>query len=226
MRLTIAIVAFSLFSLLIPVTSFAQVDSNLPGDLQDLPDPPDVSSSEALPTNGVYHGVQWDSFTPVIGLDFGFPFVQPPWTMDCGVGSCWFTVVDGGLPEDRFEVFDFGGSIGITPIPNIISGDDCGFLDPDACLANPNFSSGTFCLGPGTHSITMNQLLGFGPGAGWIKTELHSTNECNGMVPVGGELIPLDTSALLLAGAQMNAAWMIPVLVSGIGFAIVIARKF
>jgi len=43
---------------------------------------------------------------------------------------------------------------------------------------------------------------------------------------VGGELIPLDTSALLLAGAQMNAAWMIPVIVSAIGIGIVIARKF
>jgi len=47
-------------------------------------------------------------------------------------------------------------------------------------------------------------------------------NQC----PVGGELIPLDTTSLLLAGAQMNAAWMIPVIVSGIGFAIVLARKF
>jgi len=43
---------------------------------------------------------------------------------------------------------------------------------------------------------------------------------------VGGELIPLDTSALLLTGAQMNASWMIPVIVSSIGIAIVIARKF
>jgi len=43
---------------------------------------------------------------------------------------------------------------------------------------------------------------------------------------IGGEIIPLDTTALLLSGAQMNAAWMIPVIVSGIGFAIVIARKF
>ncbi len=34
---------------------------------------------------------------------------------------------------------------------------------------------------------------------------------------VGGDLIPLDTSALIIAGAQMNAAWMIPVIVSGIG---------
>ncbi len=44
--------------------------------------------------------------------------------------------------------------------------------------------------------------------------------------PVGGEFIPLDTTALLLAGTYSTAAWMIPVIVSGIGFAIVIARKF
>ena len=44
--------------------------------------------------------------------------------------------------------------------------------------------------------------------------------------PVGGEFIVIDSTALLVTGAQMNAAWMIPVIVSGIGFAIVIARKF
>ena len=44
--------------------------------------------------------------------------------------------------------------------------------------------------------------------------------------PVGGELIPLDTTMILVAGAQMNAAWMIPIIVSAIGIGIVIARKF
>jgi len=43
---------------------------------------------------------------------------------------------------------------------------------------------------------------------------------------VGGELIPLDTTSLLLTGAQMNAAWMIPIIVSAIGIGIVLARKF
>ena len=43
---------------------------------------------------------------------------------------------------------------------------------------------------------------------------------------IGGVLLPIDTTALLLANTQMNAAWMIPVIVAGIGFAIVIARKF
>ncbi len=50
-----------------------------------------------------------------------------------------------------------------------------------------------------------------------------------GMPPsgtVGGKMIPIDSTMVLLAGTQMTAAWMIPVIVAGIGFAIVIARKF
>jgi len=43
---------------------------------------------------------------------------------------------------------------------------------------------------------------------------------------VGGVFEGVDTTSLLVSGAQMNAAWMIPVIVSGIGIAIVIARKF
>jgi len=43
---------------------------------------------------------------------------------------------------------------------------------------------------------------------------------------VGGEIIPLDTTMVLAAGAQYTAAWMLPVLVSAIGIGIVIARKF
>jgi len=43
--------------------------------------------------------------------------------------------------------------------------------------------------------------------------------------PIGGTMIPIDSTSLLLAGAQMNAAWMIPVIVSAIGIGIVIARK-
>ncbi len=43
---------------------------------------------------------------------------------------------------------------------------------------------------------------------------------------VGGELLPLDTTMVLVAGTQTAAAWMIPVIVSAIGIGIVIARKF
>jgi len=43
---------------------------------------------------------------------------------------------------------------------------------------------------------------------------------------VGGVFEGVDTTSLLVSGAQMNAAWMIPVIVSAIGIGIVIARKF
>jgi len=45
-------------------------------------------------------------------------------------------------------------------------------------------------------------------------------------IVVAGSLTPIDTTMVLVAGAQSISAWMIPVIVSGIGFAIVIARKF
>ena len=44
--------------------------------------------------------------------------------------------------------------------------------------------------------------------------------------PVGGEMIPLDTTALLVAGTYSTASWLIPAIVSAIGIGIVIARKF
>jgi len=43
---------------------------------------------------------------------------------------------------------------------------------------------------------------------------------------IGGEIIPINTTSLLLAGIQTNLAWIIPVLVAaGIG-AVLIRKKF
>ena len=44
--------------------------------------------------------------------------------------------------------------------------------------------------------------------------------------PVGGDMIQMETTSILAAGAQYTSAWMIPVIVSAIGIVIVIARKF
>jgi len=43
--------------------------------------------------------------------------------------------------------------------------------------------------------------------------------------PVGGTLIPIDKTSLLLAGAQMTAAWMIPAIVAGAGIVLVLVRR-
>jgi len=45
-------------------------------------------------------------------------------------------------------------------------------------------------------------------------------------VKVGGEFIGIDTTAVLLAGAQMTSVWLVPFIVAAIGIGIVLARKF
>jgi len=43
--------------------------------------------------------------------------------------------------------------------------------------------------------------------------------------PVGGEFLPIETTSLILAGAQ-SFSWMIPVVLSGIGIGLfVVSRK-
>ena len=46
-------------------------------------------------------------------------------------------------------------------------------------------------------------------------------------IPIGGTYIPIDQTALLLAGVQSISMWMIPVILAGIGIGVfvVIRRK-
>ncbi len=44
--------------------------------------------------------------------------------------------------------------------------------------------------------------------------------------PIGGEFLGVDTTALLVSGAQLNAAWLIPLVLGTIGIGIVLAKKF
>jgi len=55
------------------------------------------------------------------------------------------------------------------------------------------------------------------PFGGTIVTSVASS-----LMAVGGDLIPLDTTMVLVAGAQTSAAWMIPVIVSAAGFGLVL----
>jgi len=87
-----------------------------------------------------------------------------------------------------------------------LQGADGGFL----ATINPN--TGIFTLKP--NAATGGSSLG----------GLAFDTACPSAV--GGDIIPLDTTMVLVAGTHSFAAWMIPVIVSGIGFAIVIARKF
>ncbi len=78
-------------------------------------------------------------------------------------------------------------------------------------------------LSPGVHEISLSVPDSDGNVGTDTVTVFVDTKPSQ---PVGGELIPIDYTMVLVAGTQSTAAWMIPVIVSGIGFAIVIARKF
>jgi len=42
---------------------------------------------------------------------------------------------------------------------------------------------------------------------------------------VGGEMFPVDTTALLLAATYSTASWMIPLMIAAVGFGIIITRQ-
>jgi hypothetical protein len=44
-------------------------------------------------------------------------------------------------------------------------------------------------------------------------------------VPVGGTLIPIDSAALLLAGIQTSAVWMVPLLAGIVGATTIYIKK-
>jgi len=96
-------------------------------------------------------------------------------------------------------------------------------------LANTGGTAGSF---NGISTLSAANLAGFLAGQTYIN--VHTVNngpgEIRGQVicpsAVGGEFIGIDSTMVLVSGAQYTVAWMIPVIVSAIGIGIVIARKF
>ena len=85
-----------------------------------------------------------------------------------------------------------------------------------------------------TWEFIIDDYAGDGPASAFSSANIPSGGPSTGSIlalemeegpMVGGELIPLDATMVLVAGTHSLAARMIPVIVSAIGIAIVIARK-
>lgn len=87
-----------------------------------------------------------------------------PWTFTL-TGSAILYVTDAFISVDRFELFNFGASLGSTSVPT--DGATCG-NDLTCILGDSRYSSGSFLLGPGNYSITGIQLAGIGGAGGFI----------------------------------------------------------
>jgi len=159
-------------------------------------------------------------------------------------GVTWDTLKVGESPEVRvFADIDSDAVRDLNPIVFI-------WIDKDGIGPFTNADRfGPFAAVDGNNDYTVN-LSGYAAGESALRVRIctslvqvlcntptgHSEDGevedyrvtimgDNGEVPVGGELIPIETTSLLLASAQ-TFSWMIPVVLSAVGIGIVIARKF
>jgi hypothetical protein len=93
----------------------------------------------------------------------------PAWTFTSGATGSTLSITDAFDSGDRFQIFDFGLSLGLTSLP--VAGTDCGD-DPVPCFADPAMSHGVFALASGAHSITLVPVLSpSGGGSGYLLLE-------------------------------------------------------
>src|SRR5437879_4732610 len=85
----------------IPFNTFLEFGFSTAGTPATGCDPADPSGPFCIPSSG----------TPTQFLD------APSWTFLAPAGGAILTVVDAFLAGDRFQIFDFGVSLGLTSIP-------------------------------------------------------------------------------------------------------------
>ena len=108
----------------------------------------------------------WPGGTPPTDVDETFTFTT--------TGAACVSVTDDFLKGDQFEVFDDTGAgavlIGTTSSVTIGGGTEIG---PDAAFVDPTFSSGSFAVGAGSHSITILAVVNpfAGGGRGYIRVD-------------------------------------------------------
>jgi len=159
-------------------------------------------------------------------FEFQSSFVQ-------GTGACFDRFCQFQVPNfiDNLDTkiiqiqIDFSGP---TPNPPSVvcfdpTGPDGGFLGSNPvlifqtstsntwqieCEPNPDWEDIVFAKDPAT-SISLVTI--------WTKSF--------GDPPIGGTMVPIDTTALLLAGAQSISMWMIPVAIAGVGVSIFVVIR-
>ena len=109
----------------------------------------------------------WGAGEPVFAQDGPFEFT----------GAGCLSVTDDFQKGDEFRIYDNNVAIGDT---SDVAVDNTGQeVGPDAAYADATYSSGTFRLGSGSHSITIEAIASpFGGGRGYIRVDSFGTALC------------------------------------------------
>jgi len=117
---------------------------------------------QSLPTDGTWTPFVWEHAPGTFNIEGPFTFnASTPGSLD---------VTDAFRAGDRFEVYDHDQLIGMTTPPTGTVDDHT--TDVDQAFGSPLWSSGSFPLGSGAHSITIRNLRipeGYPAGAGYLR---------------------------------------------------------
>ena len=139
-------------------------------------------------------------------------------TIDIDASEIWILLFDEGVPyfmcddngplqtiEITISDMDWVGQDGKIKDITVQPDENCSFLNAEV-------------LGPHSVKLTFPNFF-FTP----IPNSCHFDLETDHVV--GGELLSINTTALLVAGVQTNFAWILGVLVAGIGVSVIILRR-
>jgi hypothetical protein len=159
---------------------------------------PRVARADTIIVNGGWQSFSWDNAPGTFSSNGPFTFTSAFTTK--------LTVTDAFLDGDRFQVFDNNVSLGLTSLPKD-DGTQVGG-DADAALANSKFSSGTFQLVAGSHSIsieTIGTAKGYPSGSGYLRVDGSGGTRDN---PEPASLVLLVAAGLCAAGYRWrHARW-------------------